>query len=304
MAANNRSYTAGKFAFELDGTRVGFLQSFDGGNMTAEVSEHKMGPTNYVKKGVTICKWTPLKCRTGIGMSKGMFTWMQSSFDMAHQAKSGAVIVADFDYKAQRRMDILGMLLTKVTMPTLDGSSKETGYFDLEIQPEDCKWVKEGGGDVRGLVGPKQKGWHCANFKLDIGGLPCTRAAKIEGISWECKTVQDNVGEKRINTIHPVATTVTDWTVHISMADLEPWQAKAKQWFVDGKCLEGDEFTASITLLGPDMQKDFGRLDLLNVGMKEFNAHGALKAQEEGIARFTIKFYTEQIKLMLNEVDA
>ena len=304
MAANDRSYTAGKFAFELDGTRVGFLQSFEGGNMSAEIAEHKSGPSNYNKKNVTICKWTPIKMRTGIGMSKGMYLWMKSAFDMNFQQKTGAITVADFNYKAQRRMDIMGMLMTKVTLPTLEGQSKETGYFDIEIQPEDCKWVQESGTDVRGLMGPKQKGWHCANWKLDIGGLPVARTAKVEGIAWECKTVMDSVGEKRINTIHPVATTVTDWTVHISMADLEPWQQKAKQWFIDGKCLETDEFNASLVLLGPDMQKEFGRIDLMNVGMKEFNAHGPLKAQEEGVARFTIKFYTEQMTFTMNEVDA
>jgi phage tail-like protein len=300
----DRSYTAGKFAFELDGTRVGFLQSFDGGNMSAELATHKMGPSNYEKKNVTTIKWTPLKMRTGIGMSKGLYQWIQAAFDMGVMYKNGAITVADFNYKAQRRMDVENMLMTKVTMPTLSGDSKETGYFDIEVLPERCRWMKEGGQDVRGQIGAKQKGWHCANWRLEIGGLPTKRVAKIEGLAWECKTVMDSIGDARENTIHPVATTVTDFTIHVSMADLEAWQAKAKQWFVDGACLEGDEMTAAITLLGPNMSTEYGRIELLNVGLKEFNAHGKLEGQTENVARFQVKLYAEQIKFVLSEVDA
>jgi len=300
----DRTYTAGKFAFELDGHRCGFLQSFEGGDMTAELATHKMGPSNYEKKNVTTVKWTPLKLRTGIGMSKGLYQWIQAAFDMGVMYKNGACTIADFNYKAQRRMDITNMLMTKVTMPTLDGASKETGYFDIEAVPEMCRWLKEGGQDVRGEIGPKQKGWHCANWRFEIGGLPTKRVAKIEGLAWECKTAMDSIGDSRENTIHPVATTVTDWTIHISLADLEAWQAKAKQWFVDGKCLEGDEMTAAITLMDPSFQKELGRIELMNVGLKEFKAHGKLEAQTENVARFQVKLYTEQMKFILNETDS
>ena len=299
-----RSFTAGKFAFELDGTRVGFLQNVSGGSMTAELATHKMGPHNSEKKNVTTIKWTPVKIRTGIGMSRGLYQWIQAAFDMGVLYKNGAVTVADFNYKAQRRMDIMNMLMTKVTMPTLDGESKETGYFDIEMQPEQCRWIKEGGQDVRGLIGPKQKGWHCANWRLEIGGLPTKRVAKVEGLAWECKTTFDWIGDSRENTAHPVATTVTDWTIHVSMADIEPWQAKAKQWFVDGHCLEGDEMTAALTLMSPNFATEFGRIEMLNVGLKEFDAHAKLEAQGQQVARFTVKLYTEQMRFQLMEADA
>ena len=91
----------------LDGLRIGFLQSFEGGQMVAELATHKMGPSNFEKKQVTTIKWGEVKFKTGVGMSKGIYEWMQSAFDMGVLYKSGAVTVADFNYKAQRRMEMV-----------------------------------------------------------------------------------------------------------------------------------------------------------------------------------------------------
>ncbi len=304
MALNNRSMTTGKFLFTIDGTPAGYVQSFEGGNMVAELYAHKAGGANFQKKHVTTRKWTPVKVRTGIGMSKGLYEWMQAAFDMGVLYKNGAVTVCDFNYKAQRRMDALNMLMTKVTFPTLDGSSSQGGYFDIEMQPEQCRWIKEGGQTIVGELGEKQKAWHTANWRLDMAGLPCARVAKIEGLSWECKTKPGEIGDAIEYTNHPVATTVSDFSLEISLADLEPWAAKAKAWFVDGQCLEGDEMTATVTLLAPDRSTSLGTLELLNVGFKEFEANPKIEAESDKIARFKVKLYAERCKFTPTYVNA
>ncbi|MEZ4368331.1 MAG: phage tail protein [Kofleriaceae bacterium] len=302
--ANAPSFSAGKFLMDLDGMRCGFLQSFEGGNMVAELASHKMGPSNFEKKHVTTTKWGAVKFKAGIGMSKAVYEWMQAAFDMGVLYKNGAITVADFNYKAQRRMDMMNMLMTKVTMPAFDGDSKESAYFDIEVMPEQIRWMKESGGDLRGDIGPKQKAFQCANFRFELGGLPCGRVNKIEGLAWECKTTTDAVGEKREHTIHPTSTSVSDFTLHISMADLEPWAAKAKSWFIDGNCLEGDEMSGAVVMLGPDMKTELGRIDLMNVGMKEFIGNPKLEAQSDKVARFQVKCYAERVKLSLSGTDA
>lgn len=304
MALNGLSYAGGNFLLEIDGTRCGFLQSFEGGNMIAEVHSHKSGVSNFEKKNVTTVKWGAVKFKTGIGMSKAVYEWMQAAFDMGVLYKSGAVTVANFDFKSERRMDLMDMLMTKVTMPAFDGDSKETGYFDIEVMPQSVRWLKESGGDLRGEQGTKQKLFHCANFRLELGGLPCTRVNKIEGLSWECKTTLDAVGEKREYSLHPTATSVSDFTLHISMADLDAWANKAKSWFIDGNTSENDELTGAIVMLGPDMKKELGRIELMNVGLKEFIGNPKLEARTEKVARFQVKCYAERIKLVLADADS
>lgn len=299
-----RSFTNGKLVFGVDGTPCGYLQSFEGGNMVAELQTHKLGGASFQKKHVTTRKWTPVKARTGIGMSRGMYQWMQQSFDLSVAYKSGFITVCDFNYKAQRRMDILGMLLTKVTLPTLDGSSPNTGYFDLEMEPEQCRWLKEGGQDVRGEIGAKQKAWHTANFRIEVGNLPCKNVAKVEGISWQCQIKADEIGDAIEYTKHPVSTTITDFTLSCSMVDLEPWAQKAKSWFIDGRCLESDEMTVAITLLAPDRVEELGTITLLNCGFKEFEAQPKMEAEGGEIARFKVKMYAEQCKFMPLYTDA
>ena len=301
---NGRTYTAGKFLFEMDGTRVGFIQSCEGGHATAELATHNMGPNNYQKKNVTTIKYAPVKIRTGAGMSKGFWEWMRAALDLGVLYKNGAVTVADFNYKAQRRMDCMNMLMSKVTFPTWDGGSKETAYIDFEFSCEMIRWMKESGADVRGQVGPKQKTWHCSNFRYEMAGLPCKRVAKIEGLTWECKTAMDMIGDARENTIHPVATTITDFTLHISMADLDPWAAKADQWFRLGQCTEGDEMSSTITMLAPDMSTVVGTVELFNVGFKEFQAQPKLEAQTENVARFQVKCYAERSVFHPGNTDA
>jgi hypothetical protein len=137
-----------------------------------------------------------------------------------------------------------------------------------------------------------------------MAGLPCKRVAKIEGLTWECKTAMDMIGDARENTIHPVATTVTDFTLHISMADLDPWAAKADQWFRLGQCLEGDEMSATITMLQPDMATPVGTVEMYNVGFKEFQAQPKLEAQTENVARFQVKCYVERMTWIPGLTDA
>lgn len=300
---NGRTYTAGKFLWEVDGIRVGFLQSFEGGDMQAELATHKMGANAYEKKNITNVKWSEIKIRTGAGMSKHFWEWMQAALDLGVLYKNGACTVMDFNYKAQRRMDIMNMLMTKVTFPTWDGSSKEAAYIDFAFMPEMVRWMKESGAAQQGQLGPKTKAWHCANFRFEMAGLPCKRVGKIEGLTWECKTAMDMIGDARENTIHPVATTVTDFTLHISMADLEPWAQEADSWFRLGQCLEANEKSATITMLGPDMSTALGTVEMYNVGFKEFKSQPKLEGQKEEVARFQVKCYVERMRWIPGEVD-
>jgi hypothetical protein len=306
MTANitSRTYTAGRWALDIDGQKVGFLQSAEGGNATGELVEHKGGAMPYNKKNITTIKYSPIKFRAGAGMSKGFWQWMEAALKLGVLYKNGAITVCDFNYKAQRRMDILNMLMSKVTLPTCDGGSKENMYFDFECQSELVRWMKEGGQDIKGDMGAKQKAWHCANFRFEMGGLPCKKVAKVEGVSWECKIVPDAIGDAREYEQIPSTCTVADFTLHISMRDIDAWAGLADNWFRLGQCLEANEFSADLTLLRPDMATTVGTLQFFNVGLREFEAQPKLEAQGDGLARFKVKCYAERVEYIPGETDA
>jgi hypothetical protein len=302
-SGKGRSYTPGNFVLDVEGYSVAFLKKFSGLSMQGDVVNNDLGPDNVQKKHIANIKWTSGKASIGIGMGKGMYDWIRMSFDKAYMPKNGSFTAADFDYKAQARIDFESALITSVTVPALDGSSKDAAYFDVEFEPEKVRWSKGGGEDIRSKLGPKQKAWLCSNFRFELGGLPTQRVAKIDSFTWKCSVTPDQIGIHREPTKHPAKVTVPDIKVSISYADHQAWADWAKKWFVDGHHLEGDELNGRIVFLGPDMTKELGEITLENVGLKSFSDDD-MEANSEKIKRFTAELYVEKMKFSIKEYDA
>jgi len=306
MAADSRSHTAGRFALDVAGYNVGFLKKFSGLAMEADVVANDLGPDNVQKKHVSNIKWSPGKATVGIGMGKGMYDWIKQSFDKSYAARDGAFIAADFNYQAQSRLDFYRALITSVTVPKLDGSSKDAAYFDIEFDPEQVRWSPAKNERIdNAKLGAKQKAWLCSNFKVKIGDLPCQRVASVDSFTWKCSVAPDQVGMFREPTKHPAKVTVPDIKLSISMADHAPWAERAKKWFVDGHHLESDELEGEIMFLGPDMddKKPLGSIELKNIGFKKFSKDD-FEANSEKIARFSVELYVEKMEFKINAYDS
>lgn len=301
--ADQRTFTAGRFALDIDGYNVGFLKKFSGLAMEADIVANDLGPDNVQKKHVSNIKWTPGKATVGIGMGKGMYDWIQAAFDKGYLTKNGSFTSADFNYKAMSRLDFMNALITSVTVPKLDGSSKDAAYFDVEFESEQVRWSKGGGEDIRGKIGPKQKAWLCSNFRVEIGALPCSRVATVDAFTWKCSVSADQIGIFREPTKHPAKVTVPEIKLSISMADHDAWAQAAKKWFVDGHHLEGDEMTGRIVFLDPNMSDELGEVELQNVGFKKFSDEDR-EANSEKISRFSVELYVEKMKFKLTAFDA
>lgn len=303
MALTDRSFTAGRFALDVGGYNVGFLKKFSGMAMEADIVANDLGPDNVQKKHVSNIKWTAGKATVGIGMGKGMYDWIKQSFDKAYEPKNGWLESGDFNYKAQTRLDFEDALITEVTVPKLDGSSKDAAYFDVTFEPERVRWAKGGGNDIRSKVGPKQKAWLCSNFRVEIGSLPCSRVASVDSFTWKCAIAADQIGIHREPTKHPAKVTVPDLKLSVSMADHMPWADAARSWFVDGMHEENNEMDGRIVFLGPDMKKELGEITLMNVGFKKFSKDD-LEANSEKIARFSVELYVEKMAFKIAEFDS
>ena len=299
----DRSYTAGRFALDVAGYNVGFLKKFSGMAMEADVVSNDLGPDNVQKKHVSNIKWTAGKATVGIGMGKGMYDWIRQSFDKSYEMKSGYFVSGDFNYKAQSRLDFEDALITSVTVPKLDGSSKDAAYFDVEFEPERVRWSKGGGEDIRAKVGAKQKAWLCSNFRVEIGALPAARVASVDSFTWKCAIAADQIGIFREPTKHPAKVTVPDLKFGISMADYQAWADAAKKWFVDGAHKENDEMEGRIVFLDPNTSDELGEITLENVGFKKFAKEDS-EANSEKIARFSVELYVEKMTFKINQYDS
>lgn len=301
--ADQRTYTAGRFMLDVNGVNVGFVKKFSGLAMEADIATNDLATDLVQKKHVSNIKWTPAKATIGIGMGKEMYQWIRSAFDKGYETRSGSVVAGDFNYKAMSRLNFMNGLITSVTVPKLDGASKDAAYFDVEWECEQVRWEKGDGSDIRGKIGPKQKAWLCSNFRVEIGNLPCSRIATVDSFTWKCAVASDQIGIFREPTKHPAKVTVPEIKLGISMADFDPWAQAAKKWFVDGHHEEADEMTGRIVFLGPDMSKELGSIELLNLGFKKFNRPD-YESNSEKIARFDVELYCEAMKFQIDYSDA
>jgi len=301
--AEQRTYTGGRFALDINGENAGFLKKFSGLAMEADIVANDLGPDNVQKKHVSNIKWTAGKATVGIGMGKELYEWIKAAFDKGYVTKSGALTAADFNYKAMSVQTFQNGLITSLTVPKLDGSSKDAAYFDVEFEAEQVRWSKGGGEDIRGKVGPKQKAWLCSNFRVEMGGLPCSRVASVDSFTWKCAVASDQIGIFREPTKHPAKVTVPDVKLSISMADYQAWADAAKKWFVDGQHLEENEMQGRIVFLNPNMKDEIGEIELQNCGFKKFSKDD-LEANSEKIARFNVELYVEKMVFKLNYFDA
>jgi hypothetical protein len=299
-----RSATLGRFVLELEGAHCAGLKSIQGGEYEADVATLDHGPLNMQTKHMANFKIADFKAKMGIAQTGAMYKWIQQSFRKDYATKSGAVIAGDFNYKATHRVDFINALITEVTVPACDGSSKEAAYMDVSWAAEDVRHTPGGGVDIKADYGTKQKTWVPSMFKFELAGLEdaCKRVSKIDSFTWKQSVTMDQIGAMRIPTKHPAKVTVPEVKLTISAADHEPWRQWAEDWFLNGKCLAGDHKNGAITFLSPDMKTDIGRIELKQCGLKKVS-NAPLEANKEEINRFTVELYVEEMDFVMTEID-
>jgi len=281
------------YALDIGGSPVGSLKSISGLDMLADIALTSPGPGEMPGKHVANVHWTPGKATVGMGMGKGMYEWMKASFAQGASLASGTLATGDFNFKERSLLTFSDALLTAITLPRLDGSSKEPGAFEIEFAPERVRASAGDGSDIRGGVGSRQQPWLCSNFRFELGSLPCARVASIESFTWRCTPPAAAVFQPPPSTIE-----VPDLRVAISAADYDAWAQAAQRWFIDGNHLEGDEMSGMITLLAPDLQTPLGAIALGNVGFKRFSQLPSAGGGD-ALYRFTVDLYVERMSLQL-----
>ena len=294
MAAQRPS-TGGHFALDIMGANAGFLKKFDGLQMEADIVTSGLGPANIQKKHVANIRWTPAKATIGIGMAREMSAIIQQAFAAQQKPFDGALHIADFNYRLQSSLTFTGAIMTSVTVPKLDGSSKDAAYFDLEWEAEMVRWVKGDNSVIRRPIAAAQKAWLSSNFRFEMGSLPCNRVATIHSFTWRCAVEREPIGRLPRRTAR---VTVPNIIVEVSTADYDAWFLAAKKWFVDGAHEEKDEMMGAIVLLAPDLKTEIGRVTLENCGFAKFS-RAALEANSEALARFSCEFYVENMEFAI-----
>lgn len=195
----------------------------------------------------------------GAGMSAGFYDWIQSSFDNGHIMKSGEIHACDVDYNSLSIAEFTNAMITEITLPALDGSSKEPAYMKITLSPETITYKKGDGKKVEGKVAPATKKWLSSNFRMEIGDLPCTRvtAVKIPRFtSRATRTVMKD--DAKLNPrlvfqagrvlVDPVLSVAQNFELTLPMRDWDAWE----KWMTSTQLLRSQLKDGSITVMNAD----------------------------------------------------
>jgi hypothetical protein len=270
--ATQSSYAMGYFELAVDGhDTTAYVKSVEGGWTHAETT----AKSPRVRQMITSVDVKPITVELGMLASTGMLKWIQQSWNASdHQRRNGQITYADFDMKAVFEHEFFNALLTHITFPTLDGSSKDSGYLTCTMQPEsvNMKPLQTPGYRLAGTTSPRQKMWTPSAFHFNIDGVRDMQYVnKLDSFTVTLDIKKLRMGSFRLPEIVPTGLKFPNLkgTVSLRYADaLIQWhedyiRSQDGAGTPDDKALK----TGSIEFLSADRKKTLFRIRLIDVGM-------------------------------------
>lgn len=299
-AIDARAYTAGRFAFELDGVLLDLVKSFEGGFARADVVQEKLGPSQFSKKHLANLRYTDIVMQCDPGLPGPLLNWVSASLAMTHARKNGAIITADFDMKERSRLEFFNALISELTIPACDAASKDPGTLTLKLSPEYTRPIAGKGSVLPVPFGgaKQQKAWSPANFRLQIQGLEaaCTRINKIEALTIKQKVAENAIGDLRDYQKEPASLEFPNLVITLPEADAGPFFQWFDDFVVKGNMSDDKERQGFLELMSPDMKTVLLRVNFNHLGIFSFSPVRQ-EANADSIARVKVEMYCEQITI-------
>ena len=298
------SFSGGHFAFQIDGGEsIGYISKVDGGVPEGDDVAQKMGPNLLARKSVSNFKYTDITIEAGMGMTKGFYDWMNLYFKRQFETKTGIIHACNAKFESMAMLELINTHISEVSLPKLSGDSKDPCKMTIKLSPEEVHYKKGDGKVVSGKVGEKHKDWLAANFRVEVGGLPCDWVSEVELPKLTVKIIEHRVGSRRIAEKHPASCELSDLKLTSSMRDWDKWRDAANTTLIKGNMAMGAEMTGSVTFLDPSLKKELGRLDMTGLNIKKVGIDAA-EANKESMARFTVELTVNECVFVFNESDA
>ncbi|MGZ4381564.1 MAG: phage tail protein [Gaiellaceae bacterium] len=296
--AGTRSYAAGNYFFNLQGVKCGFLKAVAGGDVSAEVIEEKVGPDYFTKKHIGQPKYEDIELTIGFDMVQDVYEWIAASWKQNYARKDGSVVVTDQSLQAKSERQFFHALISEVTIPAMDASSKDAAYLTVKFSPEYTREVKAAGK----LIMPKpaaQKRFLASSFRLEIDGLDCTKASKIDAFTVRQTVAADDVGDSRDVTKEPGKLDFPNLRITLAESAAATWVAWFEDFVIKGNNDEASEKRGRIVFLTPNRQDELGRIELHNLGI--FALRHPAPAAAEAVSRVVAELYCERMELQVGK---
>lgn len=287
LKADTRSYSAGGYALDLDGTAVGYVNPAEGGAAVGDVVVSGAG------KNIGSIKYEEMMVGAGLSMENAFYQWIKDSWAGNSPGKNGALAALTFDKKVQSQRDFKNALLTETTFPAFDASSKDASLLTVKFLPESTSLIQGAGAPYGGkLDATKSKQWLSSNFRLTVDNLDATKVNRIEPFSVKHKVAGDTSGADRFAAKTPVGTEFSNLKIVMSADSAQTWYAWHDSFVVKGN---QNEKGGKLVFLSSNLQTELGFVQFYNMGIIRI-APMAAAAGTDAIARVVADLYVERME--------
>jgi hypothetical protein len=294
-----RSYSAGRFALEIDGSVAGFVNAVEGGQAFGEVVKEAPGDDVFFKKHLGNPGFHDIRLEFGADMDKSFYNWIVLALQGQHFSLNGAIVGVDFNGNVISRLEFQHAQITEVGFPALDAASKDTGRMSIVLSPDQTVLNRKASGKLSVKSSVNQKKWLTSSFRLSIDGLDTKKVSKIDALTVKIPRIYFGDGsEVCLHCDLPPDLTRLDFP-HLVVTIGEPAES-LYDWFerfvIEGNNDDSQEKGGTLEYLATDLKTVLFTVKLRNLGIFEL-----MPVVDEGSAlpRLVAAMYCESMELVV-----
>jgi hypothetical protein len=224
IVENKRGYAAAHFALELNGESNGMIKSIEGGGVKVDVMTYQQGGIYDRWRQLGKPKFEDFKISIGMSISQPYYKWIEAFFTGKQDRRDGAIVAGDFYYNERARREFTFGMISEITIPGVDVSSKEALYMNLSLAVESIKFapgranrkLDEGG------VPAKTKLWKADQFHFNLGPYETTRVTKVDAMTIKQTILEYHHGGSRAPTKTPSQIQFPNVVFYMPEPDAQP----------------------------------------------------------------------------------
>lgn len=263
-----------KFLFVLDDSSddTCWVKSVEGGNIKSWVLTENVAIDAVRFNHIGKYEIEPFSLEMGLGVSKGMMTWIQKSWKRDYVRYNGSLTHVDVNYRAVLEQSFENALISEVTFPALEGKGSDAAWVTVKLQPEIIE-LKKGGGQVADapVASFNPKAFAISQFKLTIGGSQIDGVTKLESITVKQKLAHLYTGLHREGEFEPTGIEFPGVTVTIDASKADFFYKWQEQYIFKGGKPTEQEQEGAIEYLSNDGSKTIFTLELHGVGLNNLS---------------------------------
>lgn len=295
-AAARPRVSVSNFALEIDGQTAGYVHAVEGGEATGQVVALRESSESVARKHIGAVNYEDVTVTVDLSLDPVFFTWITDTLQQKNLRRDVTVLTLDADLKVRRQDDYYNALITAVTVPKMDGSSKDAGYFIVKFSPEYARNKKGDESKYKAAVGPKRKMWLVSNFRLQIDGLDCSKVHSIDSFTIKQVITDEAVGEHRNIAREPAHVEIPNLCITLTEAAAQTFFDWHDDFVIKGNNSSDYEKSGTLTFLTPDLKTTLGEIRFTNLGIFRLSG-GKREANSEQPRRVKAELYVEQMRL-------